>query len=89
METLTQIIAAIYVALGEAAGGPKALHVANQVLRDAIADGAVDDPVAIGVLESLSHDEDDTEEIIKIERQQFSWIDAVRQPVAALPRTKA
>jgi hypothetical protein len=50
METLTQIIAAIYVALGEAAGGPNALHVANQVLRDAIADGAVDDPIAIGVL---------------------------------------
>ena len=72
METLTQIIAAIYVALGEAAGGPKALHVANQVLRDAIADGAVDDPTAIEVLESLSHDEDDTEETTEFERQPFA-----------------
>lgn len=55
MDFFTQIIAAIYVALGEAAGGPVALCKANQVLRDAIADGAVDDPTAIGVLESLSH----------------------------------
>jgi hypothetical protein len=35
------------------------LHVANRVLRDAIADGVVDDPFAIEVLESLAHDEDD------------------------------
>lgn len=47
MDFFTQIIAAIYVALGEAAGGPVALCKANQVLRDAIADGAVDDPTAI------------------------------------------
>jgi len=59
MEALRQVIAALYVALGEAAGGPRALHVANRVLRDAIADGVVDDPFAIEVLESLAHDEDD------------------------------
>ena len=59
-------MAAIYVALAEAAGGPAALRRANQVLRDAIADGAVDDPTAIRLLESLAHDEDDvdTSEII-------------------------
>jgi hypothetical protein len=28
-------------------------------VRNAIADGAVDDPTAVGVLESLSRDEDD------------------------------
>jgi hypothetical protein len=60
METLQQIICALYVALGEAAGGPRALHVANRVLRDAIADGVVSDPFAIEVLESLAHDEDDS-----------------------------
>jgi hypothetical protein len=57
MKTFQQVISAIYVALAEAAGGPDALRKANQVLRDAIADGAVDDPTAVGVLESLSHDE--------------------------------
>jgi hypothetical protein len=57
MNTFQQVIGAIYVALAEAAGGPVALRKANQVLRDAIADGAVDDPTAVGVLESLSHDE--------------------------------
>ena len=60
MNTFQQIIGAIYVALAEAAGGPKALRLANQVLRDAIADGAVDDPTAIGILERLSHDEPTT-----------------------------
>ena len=44
MDTLMQVISALYVALGEAAG-PQALRVANQVLRDAIVDGAVDDPL--------------------------------------------
>ena len=32
---------------------------ANRVLRDAIADGVIDDPLAVGVLQSLAHDEDD------------------------------
>ena len=59
MEALRQVIAALYVALGEAAGGPRALRRANQVLRDAIADGAVSDPTAIMLLELLAHDEDD------------------------------
>ena len=59
MNSFQQIISAIYVALVVAAGGAAALRVANQVLRDAIADGAIDDPVAISVLEFLSHDEDD------------------------------
>jgi hypothetical protein len=44
MDTLTQIISALYVALGEAAGGPQAMRVANKVLRDAIADNSIDDP---------------------------------------------
>ena len=57
MNTFQQVISAIYVALAEAAGGPSALRKANQVLRDAIADGAIDDPTAVGVLESLSRDE--------------------------------
>ena len=60
MNSFRQILATIYVALGaEAAGGTAALRKANQVLRDAIADGAVDDPTAIMLLESLAHDEDD------------------------------
>ena len=58
MNTFQQVISAIYVALAEAAGGPSALSKANQVLRDAIADGAVNDPTAVEVLESLSHDEE-------------------------------
>jgi len=59
MDTMTQVIAALYVALGEAAGGAEAIRTANRVLRDAIADRAIDDPLAISVLESLAHDEDD------------------------------
>jgi hypothetical protein len=52
MNSFRHVIAGIYVALAEAAGGPAALRRANQVLRDAIADGAVDDPTAIMLLES-------------------------------------
>jgi hypothetical protein len=59
MNSFRQVIAALYVALADAAGGPAALRRANYVLRDAIADGAVDDPVAIAILETLAHDEDD------------------------------
>ena len=59
MNAFQQVISAIYVALAEAAGGSQALRVANQVLRDAVADGAVDDPTAVSVLKSLSQDEDD------------------------------
>ena len=59
MDTMTQVIAALYVALGEAAGGAEAIRTANRILRDAIADRAIDDPLAVSVLESLAHDEDD------------------------------
>jgi hypothetical protein len=59
MDTMNQVIAALYVALGEAAGGEQAIRTANRVLREAIADRAVDDPVAVSMLESLAHDEDD------------------------------
>ena len=59
MDTMTQVIAALYVALGEAAGGAEAIRTANRILRDAIADRVVDDPLAVSVLESLAHDEDD------------------------------
>ena len=83
METLTQIIAAIYVALGEAGRRPQRPACGQSVLRDAIADGAVDDPTAIEVLESLEHDEDDTEETVEYERQPFAWFDAVIQPAHA------
>lgn len=72
MDTLMQVISALYVALGEAAGGPRALRVANRVLRDAIVDGAVDDPAAIEILESLAHDEDD-----EIELSNAPSIDAI------------
>ena len=58
MNTMTQVIAALYVALGEAAGGAEAIRTANRILRDAIADRVVDDPLAVSVLESLAHDED-------------------------------
>ena len=59
MDTMTQVIAALYVALSEAAGGDQAIRTANRILRDAIADRVVDDPLAVSVLESLAHDEDD------------------------------
>ena len=83
METITQILSAIYVALGEAAGGPQALLVANKVLRDAIRDGAVDDPAAVEVLQALSHDEDDTEEVTESERLPFAWFVTAVQPAHA------
>lgn len=83
METFTQILSAIYVAVCEAAGGPQAILVANKVLRDAIADGAVDDHDAIEVLQALSHDEDDTEETTEFERQPFSWLVAYQPAHAA------
>ncbi len=60
MEAIGQVIAALYVALGEAAG-PEAMRAANRVLRDAIADRVIDDPVAIGVLLCLAHDDGDTD----------------------------
>ena len=50
METIKQVMAALYVALGEAAGGPAAMRTANRVLRDAIEDRAIDDPLAIEIL---------------------------------------
>ena len=59
MDTMTQVIAALYVALGEAAGGEQAIRTANRVLREATADRVVDDPLAVSVLESLAQDEDD------------------------------
>jgi hypothetical protein len=80
METFTQILSAIYVAVCEAAGGPQAILVANKVLRDAIADGAVDDHDAIEVLQD---DEDDTEETTEFERQPFSWLVAYQPAHAA------
>lgn len=64
MEPLMQVVCALYVALGEA-GGPQSVLAANQVLRDAIADGVIDDPLAIGVLRSLAHDEDDADQLIE------------------------
>ena len=45
MNTMIQVIAALYVALGEAAGGTEAIRTANRVLRDAIADRVVDAPL--------------------------------------------
>ncbi len=57
MEAIGQVLAALYVALGEA-GGPEAMRAANRVIRDAINDRVIDDPVAIGVLLSLAHDDD-------------------------------
>lgn len=80
METFTQILSAIYVAVCEAAGGPQAILVANKVLRDAIADGAVDDHDAIEVLQD---DEEDTEETTEFERQPFSWLVAYQPAHAA------
>ncbi len=59
MDTMTQVIAVLYVALGEAAGGAQAIRTANRVLREAIADRVVNDPLAVSVLESLAQDEDD------------------------------
>jgi hypothetical protein len=55
MESVLQVVAALYVALSEANGSPRA---ANQILRDAIDDRVIDDPLAIGILRSLAHDED-------------------------------
>ena len=81
MEAIQQILTTLYVALGEAAGGPKAMRTANQVLRDAIADNAVDDPATIRFLQSLAHDEDDTPEV-QITRPNIAA--SIFRPVAAL-----
>ena len=72
MNTFQQVIYALYVALTEAAG-PSALRVANRVLRDAIAEGVIDDPRAISVLEPLAHDEDDTSEVQITRPDYASW----------------
>lgn len=42
------------VALAEAAGGPAALQVVIAVIRDAIRDRAVDDPIAVELLSALA-----------------------------------
>jgi hypothetical protein len=76
METIRQVMSALYVALGEAAGGPAAMRVANRVLRDAIEDRAIDDPLAIEILASLAHDEDDANEIHP-ECRQWSVIQTI------------
>ena len=60
MESVLQVVAALYVALSEANGSPRA---ANQILRDAIDDRVIDDPLAIGILRSLAHDEDDARQL--------------------------
>jgi hypothetical protein len=65
MESLQQIIGALYVALGEAAGGPQAMRVANQVLRDAIADRAITDPLAIEFLGSLARDDEEAAQALQ------------------------
>jgi len=54
------VINAIYVALAVALGGPEALYAADQSLRQAIADGAVDDPAAIAVTDTAKHSETST-----------------------------
>ena len=77
MHTFQQVIHALYVALTEAAG-PSALRVANKVLRDAIAEGLIDDPRAISVLEPLAHDEDDTPEV-QITRADYAWWDQIKR----------
>ena len=74
MNSFQQVIAGIYVALAEAAGGPAALRRANQVLRDAIADGAVDDPIAIEVLQSMSQDDEDDATITP---REFRWLETI------------
>jgi len=48
----------------------------TKVLRDAIADGAVDDPTAIMLLGSLAHDEDD-EDDATITPREFRWLETI------------
>ena len=89
METIKQVMAALYVALGEAAGGPAAMRTANRVLRDAIEDRAIDDPLAIEILELLSHDEDDAPETQpeRPEYQQWSLIQVMWRELKPEPQT--
>jgi len=53
MEGLRQVIGAIYVALCEAAGGDAVLRRANSVLQEVLDKNAVDDPIAVRVLEVM------------------------------------
>jgi hypothetical protein len=63
MDMLQQVLAALYVSICEACGGAQVRLAANQVLRDAIDDGAVDDPAAILLLESIAAEPDDADNI--------------------------
>jgi len=53
MQAFSEVVSTLYIALAEAAGGPAALQAANSVIRDAIRDRAIDDPVAIELLTAL------------------------------------
>jgi len=53
MQAFSEVVSTLYIALAEAAGGAAALEAANSVIRDAIRDRAIDDPVAIELLSAL------------------------------------
>ena len=46
MESFRQALGAVYFALAEAAGGSEVLDRASDILTDAVASGAIDDPLA-------------------------------------------
>lgn len=53
MQAFSEVVSTLYIALAEAAGGAAALEAANSVIRVAIRDRAIDDPVAIELLSAL------------------------------------
>jgi hypothetical protein len=53
MESVRQMLGAIYVALAEAAGGDEVLRDANKILSDAVDAGAIDDLYARDAIRAL------------------------------------
>lgn len=52
-ESFRQALGAVYFALAEAAGGEDVLDRASDILTDAVASGAIDDPCACAAVMAL------------------------------------
>jgi hypothetical protein len=81
MEGLRQALCMIYVALAEAAGGDAVLRQANEIIRDGLEDGVIDDPdgawILDGIVEGTERELKTIGREIQIERPEYRWWDEI------------
>ena len=73
MEGLRQALCMIYVALAEAAGGDDTLRRANEVIRDGLEDGVIDDPEGAWLLATIVEGTENELATIEASAGQFEW----------------